>query len=133
MAYTVPKVWSHGDVPTAALMNAYSTSLTEIYNKLAGKRHCRGVKCRQWLSRTADTLFDGMVDTNNSYQAETHLLRWLFYGGEGAIVSLDGTESTPLSNDGTVNIYDLDSVDWLNYGQAYHITGVDWAMEDWEP
>jgi len=27
----------------------------------------------------------------------------------------------------------LDSVDWLNYGQAYHITGVDWAMEDWEP
>jgi len=38
-----------------------------------------------------------------------------------------------LSNDGNVNIYDLDSVDWLNYGQAYHITGVDWAMEDWEP
>ena len=54
-------------------------------------------------------------------------------GGEGAIVSIDGTQSTPLSNDGTVNIYDLDSVDWLNYGQAYHITGVDWAMEDWEP
>jgi hypothetical protein len=133
MAYSAPPLWEHGDIPTAADMNKYSDGLTAIYNAINGKRHAPAARWRQYLSASADTHFLA-VTTDNSYCVNIHTQRFLFYGGSGQLTNLAGTETTSLpDNTGGTNIFDLDSVGWLNYGLVYEITGVQWAFEDWEP
>lgn len=132
MAYSAPPLWEHGDIPTAADMNKYSDGLNAIYTALVAKRHFPAAKVRQYLSTGADTHFQA-VTTDNSYCVAVHTMRFLVYGGSGALTNLAGTETTSLQDiTGGTNIFDLDSVGWLNYGQVYRITGVAWAMEDWE-
>ena len=137
MAYAVPTVSAHGDMPTAASMNKYSDGLNAIYSGLnSGKRYICAATKRQYDTRASDTHNDAMYAQEAlSYCVNVHLWRWLFYKGEGALKNIAETEQTPLSNDnpGGTNVFDLDSVDWLNYGGVYEITGVTWAFEDWEP
>lgn len=135
MAYHVPPVFAHGDIPTAAQMNNYKNSLQEIYDILGGKYRSCAVAKRQFLTKASDTLNDGLTDDTNSYFTNRHLWRWLLYRGEGAIVDMSNENEVSLADDTSANynVFDLDSIDWLNYGGLYRINGVTWATEDFNP
>lgn len=134
MAYTAPPQWAHGDIPTAANMQKYSDGLNAIYTAINGKKHIRASRLRQWLTRSSDTHHLGVTDAL-SYLLNVHQWRWLLYQGAGTLSNVAGSETTSLpdTTNGGTNTFDLDSVDWLNYGMIYRVNGVNFALEDWEP
>ena len=123
MAYEVPPVWSHGDVPTAALMNTYSNgqnaidALLDISDK-----------------NVTSPVFDG--DEDDAIWIFTHLNRYLIYDDEctvyqwGNADNITSLEEPPV---GEVGVYDLDTISWLTYGMVYAVEGTAWAIEDYEP
>lgn len=121
MAYSAPPQNVHGDYPTAANLTKYSDGLTAIYNAVSGKSAV-------WCARTKESGTDA-----NSFYTLVHVFRWLFYTGEGTLTNVAQNETTSLPDGGSTNIFDLNTVDWLTYGMPYRITGVDFALEDWEP
>lgn len=126
MAYSAPPTFAHGDYPTAANMTKLSDGLTAIYSAI------NSGKSVTFLVKSKDTTLSYFSDSSPFYVA-VHVHRWLFYTGEGTLTNIAQTETTSLSDSGGTNVYDLDSVSWLTYGMAYRITGVDFALEDWEP
>ena len=116
---TYPRQWAHGDKPTAADMNAYSTALTEAHNSLgdvAVHLLCLKVSEAQYTIR--------------------HTHRYLHFTSTGKLVDPTAVnEDTGLSEDGNTNkgVLDLETVGWLAYGALYFVTGVSACVEDWEP
>jgi len=118
--YVAPNQWSRGDVPTAALMNQYSTGLTATHEV------------------TGDIAVNPVIQHGVSegvfYIAHTH--RYLFFRSQGQIEDPNGVEdSVSLSEQksGAVTRYDMDDIGWLNYGMIYRVTGCSMCMEDSAP
>lgn len=118
--YVAPQQWSRGNVPTAALLNKYSTGLNAIHET------------------TGDMAVNPCVQ---AYLSEavfflTHTHRYLFYLSKGEIEDPNGVED-PVSlteqKTGAVTRFDLDDVGWLNYGKVYMITGCSMCLEDSTP
>lgn len=119
-AYFVPPRWAHGDTDvTSAEMQKYSNSICAIA-AIAGSAKL------QWAV---------IAGQSEATFTVIHKARWLFFQSTGEIVDPSGVgESVSISEvDGTFTRYDLDTVDWLAYGQLYQVTGVSWCMEDSEP
>lgn len=118
MAYQVPPQWSHGDQPTAALMQKYSDALNSLYTAIGT------------VGYNPATPFSQYEDTQEYTLA--HSQRWLIYLSTGVIEDPAGVnDDVPLSNvgTGTINSYDLDQVPWLAYGQDYRVIGCSAVME----
>ena len=115
MAYSVPTRWTHGDIPTAALMQPYSDSLEYIHD------------------RQGDTLINppsyGLAGSG-TYQYMVHRYRWLAYDDNGVIADPTGVNAdVTLSDPGSTDYYDLDTISWMAPGTIYEIQDLDWCME----
>ena len=126
MAYEIPKVWTHGDIPTAADMNKYSDGENAMYASGAFKLHVPVT-----LSRFDLTILDTIwaIPAVTLVYTMVHRLRWLIYKGSG-LMSF-GSDSATLTDHGGTNTLDLETIGWLEYGMIYSITGVTWVVEDW--
>jgi hypothetical protein len=134
MAYVAPYVWQHGEKPTATNMNKYRDSLNYLYESTSdGQHYVFAAKWRQYETRASDAHNDGMAEHNeHSYCSFVFLARWLFYSGEGRLYDYaDSANQVTLPNKDTVNVYDLDSIPWIVPGMVIKVTGVKWAMVDW--
>jgi hypothetical protein len=126
MSYSAPPAFAHGDYPTAANLTKLSDGLSFIYASL------NSGKSVTFLVKSKDTTLSYFSDSS-PFNVCVHIHRWLFYTGEGTMKNIAQTQTTSLPDAGGTNIFDLDSVEWLTYGMPYMITGVDFALEDWEP
>lgn len=141
--YALPKTdWAHGDFPVAAELNKLSTAQTHI-NEL------------NYASARVDLVPYNTVDDTVWRYTFTHRKRYLYYltdGSQAAVLPYAATYSAPttwnspswrsangtsLSGsvgnlddiDGGVQVFDLDSLDWLQYGERYVVYDVWGAME----
>lgn len=120
MAYSPPKQWNHGDIVTATELQKYSDGLNAINAVLSTVGY-----------RNYGTPFS-TFDDNQIYYV-VHSKRYLIYWSSGQIVDLSGVnENVELPNDSEFeyNVYDLDSIDWLDYGELYQILGCSVVFED---
>ena len=118
--YVAPKQWSRGDVPTAALMNLYSTGLNATHEY------------------TADIAINPVhpLYVSSGVFFLTHTHRYLFFLSQGLIEDPLGVEDDITLTEqktGAVTRYDLDDAGWLNYGRVYRVSGCSMCMEDSEP
>jgi len=108
--------WTHGDVVTAAYLNAYSTELTALR---ASIKDAEIVPCMpdQYSSGNVYWFF--------------HRHRWLHFKSTGQIKNAAGTQQATLSpvND-TYTSFDTHSLSWLAYGQLYQVVGCAMASEE---
>ena len=115
--------WTHGDKPTATLLNEYRTALIEAHAALGD-------------------LSGWSAASDNVYAAEEtwpvvfvllHTWRYLHFVSSGKIMELDGSNERDINEDDETGQgrLDLDTLDWLVYGQLYRVTGVTICMEDW--
>lgn len=129
MAYSPPARWSHGSsAPTAAQMNTYRDGLNDLRGKLGAAAINMAVPMRRqyWTFNGDGDHFDHA----NSALYMLHQRRYLHYMGDGKVVSVGGGSELSLPASTTPAMYDLESVDWLNYGMVYQVQGVQWAAED---
>lgn len=122
MAYAVPKVWQHGDYPTAAELNKYKSGLDAIHDALGDASLNMAVARR-------------IAPVQGYYFLHRH--RWLIYradpdagriedpAGVGDTVTLTATGSSWGS-------YDLGQIDWLVPGKLYQVQAVVACLEDIE-
>lgn len=116
MAYTPPRQWAHGDQPAAADMQVYSDGLTYLQTAIGGAHHFAAP-------------YSQMPDTQTFYIV--HSQRFLVYVSSGKLRDVTGTnEDISLGNSETINSLDLDTVDWLTYGDLYAVIGCSACMED---
>ena len=108
--------WSHGDTVSAANMNAYSTELTALHDRI-GNTRIRMATPNQYGS-------------GNIYRF-VHRNRWLHFKSTGQIKNAAGTQQATLSpiND-TYTSFDLQSLSWLAYGDLYQVVGCQMASEE---
>lgn len=73
--------------------------------------------------------YSQMPDTQTYYLI--HSQQYLVYKSTGRIVDITGTNDDISLDDGdTYNSYDLDTIDWLAYGDLYRVVGCSVCMED---
>ena len=110
------KSWAHGDYPKAVDLNAYTSDLITAHNQGGDV----GISMGCWHQSSAEFYL-------------THTYRYLYWDSTGQIESMDGSQTVGLSEppNGAGQV-DLDTVDWLQYGMVYRVTGVTWCIEDWE-
>ena len=116
MAYAVPPRWAHGDVTvSAANMNKYSDSIVAIEARVG----------------TAATSIATLGGWSEATIWLFHRDRYLYFMSNGAIVdpAAVGDSVTLTETDGWITVMDLDTVDWLVYGDLYKVTGVSWCQE----
>lgn len=108
--------WAHGDTVSAANLNAYSTELTALHDRILNTR-IRMATPNQYGS-------------GNIYRF-VHRNRWLHFKSTGQIKNAAGTQQATLSpiND-TYTSFDLQSVSWLAYGDLYQVVGCQMASEE---
>jgi hypothetical protein len=110
--------WTHGDKPTATLLNEYRTALIEAHDGLGD---LAGWSIAQ-------------IATSESRYVLLHTDRYLHFVSNGQISDLAGTVATidDINEDDTgQGVLDLDTLDWLVYGELYLVTGVTVCVEDW--
>ena len=118
---TYPKWWSEGDTVTHTELNKYGTALTEAYNDLGDY----GIQFASPFRLQSGDVFTVY---------KTH--RYLHFRSVGALDDpSDIYDSITLTEDpdtgrGTL---DLDTVDWLIYGQKFYCSGVNAVWLDEEP
>lgn len=117
-AYAVPERSAHGNYPRASRMNKFSDGLNHIHEIVASQ----AVRIAVPIETDADFCLQ-------------HKHRWLHYKSSGAVEDLAQTETNSLTfdDDDWTAVFDLDTVDWLAYGDAYLVTGVTFAEEDVNP
>jgi hypothetical protein len=125
--YTPVQTWTHGDVPTAAQMNTIANDLNQMHPTADRQSPL-------WLEHEIATTQLPLVVGNGpehglSYLGPVgfylaHRWRWLRYRGAGKVMSLDETYEQSLSDSdpaGETQLFDLDSLSWLTYGQGYYV------------
>ena len=117
MPYAAPPRWSHGGTNvSAARMNIYSTN-QDIIDGLLGSASY------------------SLASPSGQSEATFYLIhkfRYLWFASNGAIEDVSGV-GEPVSvteENSTFTQFDLDTVDWLFYGDLYKVTGVSWCAED---
>ncbi len=72
-------------------------------------------------------------DNDQSIITFIHSCRYLLYEGDGVISDPSGVGADVAISDpettGEVGEYDLESIDWLDYGMQYRVEGVEWCIE----
>lgn len=124
MAYAVPFEFSHGTDPTSANFNTYVDALNDLHGRAGDVRRFPLVLLNREMLPGADS--------DNCGYTFRHRKRYLWYRSSGSVVSIDGTQSVSLSNTNSngVNVYDLDSITWLAYGDIFRVQGVTWTLEN---
>lgn len=121
MAYQVPNQWSHGDIPTASLMQKYSDALDAIYATLGDAQKFYPVGA-------------AVVGEDNDAQWFVHRYRWLWVSGPATLVDPAGVEDdVSVSADEEPTRFDTQSVAWLTQGKLYQVTGCSYSMETRNP
>lgn len=109
--------WEEGDDPTATILNEYRTALIEAHDGLGDLANWSIAQIR--ISEAQFVLL--------------HTHRYLHFTSVGQIKALDGSNSQDINEDESgVGVLDLDTLDWLVYGQLYRVNGVQVCMEDWQ-
>lgn len=109
--------WVEGDQPTATLLNEYRTALIEAHDGLGD---LGGWSLAQ-------------IRINEARFTLLHTHRYLHFTSVGQIMALDGSNAQDINEDESgVGVLDLDTLDWLVYGQLYQVNGVSVCMEDWQ-
>lgn len=120
MSYTPPKVWQHGDYPTAADLNKYKAGLDAV-----------NVALGDYTINPAVAVRIGNVQ--GYYLIHRH--RWLIYLGGGRIEDPSGVgETVTLTAGGGGNwaSYDLSQIEWMVPGRLYQVEAVQCVFEDYE-
>lgn len=94
-------------------MNKYSDSLNAIYAKLG------------------DSNFNLAVPKSLN-RVFVHRFRWLHYSDNGTLMDINGSEDSMISlsgENGEFDLYDLESVPWLQYGMMYRVDDCDMCCE----
>jgi hypothetical protein len=119
MAYQVPKLWAHGDIPTGAEMQKYVDAINAI-----------------------NSTFGVRTFTNAAFFTEGDNVTWSFIHRQPFLWYKDGatlydpfnpekyTESLS-KEDGSWQRYDLRNVKWLYIGKLYCVYDADGCMEHW--
>jgi hypothetical protein len=123
MAYSAPTRFSHGDIPTAALMQPYSDDLNFLEAALPSS---------QWNPAQLWSYENWNAIHENSNYYMVHAKRYLIYVGDGEIVDpAAGGENVDVSGDGdTVMSYDLDQVPWMTPGKLWNPKDFKFCFED---
>jgi len=127
-SWTAQPLWSHGDAPATAKLQAYTDGLNYIYD-LVGD-----------VGRNPAVLVDREkgpqgTDHEDSGLTFVHLQPWLIFRGTGEVrhpTQPSTFESVSLSDEDTLTAFDLSAVSWLQYGDIYRVIGCDWACEAME-
>lgn len=108
--------WQHGEQPTAAILNEYRTALIDAHTTLGDDGGWS--EAHEKISEASFVML--------------HTWRYLHFTSTGQITDLYGNNALDLEEnaDGQGRI-DLDTLDWLVYGQLYRVNGVSVCMEDW--
>lgn len=108
--------WTHGDKPTVTILNEYRDALIVAHTGLGD-------------------LADWSIAQQRTSEARfvlLHTFRYLHFTSSGTISELDGTNESDINEDDSgAGVLDLDTLDWLVYGQLYLVTGVSVCIEDW--
>lgn len=109
--------WTEGDKPTATLLNEYRTALIDAHTGLGD--------LAEW------SLAQRQV--SSARFVLLHTFRFLHFTSVGQITALDGSHAQDINEDDSgAGVLDLDSLDWLVYGELYRVNGVTICMEDWQ-
>ena len=123
---TAPIHWTHNDVPTAAGINAFKTTLDNAYTQLGTNQYNFGA------AHTIDTYGS---ETNDPGYIFVHRHPFLHYCDDGYIEDVEGEKDPIRLNGGdtatTPVVYDLTNVGWLVPGMRYRVRGVAFGAEDW--
>ena len=129
--YQAPKIWSHGEFPTAAELNKYSNSLGYLYDRIGGGSIQPAILYNRSLQTTNTN------DSNESGFHFFHKYRWFHY-----LNSTSGAEITDpagvgddvsLGDSGEWTTLDLETVDWMTPGKIYYVKFVTCCAEDSTP
>ncbi len=124
--YAAPKIWQHGDIPTASEFNKYSDSLNYLDARTGGFLNY----ATTWAPTNTPLSFP--VSENSGYYF-FHLWPWLHYMGESATLrdplGLHDEISLP-DTEGTIMQYDLAQVPWLSTGRKYYVNAAVMASEE---
>jgi hypothetical protein len=108
--------WTQGDKPTATILNEYRTALIDAHDGLGD--------LADWSiaqQRTSESRF-----------VLLHTYRYLHFTSSGTISELTGANEEEINEDDSgQGVLDLDTLDWLIYGELYLVTGVSVCIEDW--
>lgn len=123
---TAPIHWEHNQVPTAAGVNAFKTTLDNAYAQLGTSQYNFGV---------AHTVNTYGAETNDRGYVFVHRHQFLHYCDDGYIQDVEGIKDPIRLTGGdtatTPMLYDLGNVGWLVFGMRYRVYGVAFAAEDW--
>ena len=125
--YTPTQTWAHGNVPTAAQMNTIKDDLNQMHPTADRQSPL-------WFEHDIATTQLPMAVSGGPEHGLSHLgpvgfylahrWRWLRYRGAGKVMSLDETYEQSLGDSdpaGETQLFDLDSLSWLTYGQGYYV------------
>ncbi|KKN74835.1 hypothetical protein LCGC14_0387280 [marine sediment metagenome] len=123
MTYSKPRQWSHGDIPTAAIMNKYSDSLNAINASLSAVN----MPAQLWSYEN----YDGTNFANSDYYM-VHRYRYLIYRGNGEITDPSGVGDTVnvTGSGSSILTYDLKEISWLTPGKLYLPKDFVFCLED---
>ena len=123
---TAPIHWAHNEVPTAAGINAFKTTLDNAYTQLGTNQYNFGA---------AHTVNTYGSETNDPGYIFVHRHQFLHYADDGYIEDIDGIKDPIRLNGGDTateaKMYDLSNIGWLVPGMRYRVRGVAFAAEDW--
>jgi hypothetical protein len=122
VAYQIPPQWSHGDIPTAALMQKYSDAENAIHDITGDRLYARPAA-------------HALAGVDNDYHVFVHRYRWLWFQSNGTLEDIaDPANNTQtLTEDTEPTLLDLNTVDWMYPGKIYAVTGCTYAMETRDP
>ena len=123
MAYSAPAHWAKGDIPTAALMNAYSDSIVALEAAIPAPL----INAAQLWSY--ENVNPTAYDNSNYYFINRY--RFLVYQGDSELIDPGGAEATmALSGDGTNLVFlDLQEILWIYPGKLYQVKDAIFALE----
>lgn len=117
MAYSTPKVWSHGDTVSHTDMQKYSDCLDYIHNIL-------GDALRNFPAAHARPSID------HDHHAMVHRYRWLQFQSDGELVDPANSANTiSLNEEAEPTTLDLRTVSWLYPGKVYFVRTCTWCRE----
>ena len=109
-------LWVHRQSPTPTLLNEYSAALNAAHDGLGNFAEWSVAQRR----------------TSESVYTLQHVYRYLHFTSNGKIMELNDSNEQDINEDETGRgVLDLESLDWLIYGQLYKVTGVSVCLEDW--
>lgn len=129
--YSAPKIWSHGDLPTAAELNKYSSSLNYLYDHIGGGSVNPAIMSNRsehsWNASTA----------NESGMYVIHKNRYLHYLNSDSNAEISDPsnvgDDVALGNTGAWAVYDLEQIDWMTPGKIYYVKFATACAEDTTP